>query len=363
MMRSNRYGVAVSTATLIAAAGAAFGQGYSTGFEAPTYSGAAAGTLTTGQDGWYLPAVGGDDHKVYTYTGNTIGFVAHPGGGAQFNGGLATTNVARAQHDVAGFANGGIWTAEFDVNALWTGAPGLAVDNIGSFSLQDSNTTRYFQQLMNWGSNTAIIVPTGSTLTNYATTADKFHMPFGHFTTAVPSGAASITFECPSTFWMDLPVNHWYHVKVRWDFDAVNPRILSVSIKDLTAGTPEHTDDVSALSWFLQGGANSTFPLPTAVRLFAGGIGCATGWDNLTVQPAAAPSTCYANCDNSTNPPCLNVNDFVCFNNRYAASDSRANCDASTNPPILNVNDFVCFNNAYAAQCGAGGANNCGTNP
>ena len=60
---------------------------------------------------------------------------------------------------------------------------------------------------------------------------------------------------------------------------------------------------------------------------------------------------CYANCDNSTNPPCLNVNDFVCFNNAYSAGSAYANCDASTIAPVLNVNDFVCFNNKYSAGC------------
>jgi hypothetical protein len=65
----------------------------------------------------------------------------------------------------------------------------------------------------------------------------------------------------------------------------------------------------------------------------------------------ATGASCYANCDNTTNPPCLNVNDFVCFNNAYSAGSPYANCDASTIPPILNVNDFVCFNNAYSAGC------------
>ena len=60
---------------------------------------------------------------------------------------------------------------------------------------------------------------------------------------------------------------------------------------------------------------------------------------------------CYANCDSSTNPPILNVNDFTCFLNRFAAGESFANCDASTIAPILNVNDFTCFLNAYAAGC------------
>ena len=360
MIRSHGAKAVVCAAGLLSTCGLALGQGYSANFEAPTYSGSAAGTVITGQDGWYLPAVGGDNHNVNTYAGNTLGFVANPTGGAQFDAGLSVTNVGRAQHDVAGFAAGGVWTAEVDVNCVWTGAAGAALDNIGSFSLQDSTTTRYFQMLMNWGTTTTIITPPGTTLTNYAPTADKFHMPWGHFTTAVPSGAAAITFTLPSTAWMDLPVNHWYRVKVKWDFNAANPRILSVSIRDITAGTPEHTDDVSGLGWYLQGAQGSTFPLPTAVRLFSGGIGNASAWDNLTVQPDAVGATCYANCDNSTIAPCLNVNDFICFNNAFAASLPYANCDASTLSPTLNVNDFICFNNAYASQCGA---NNCSPRP
>jgi hypothetical protein len=63
------------------------------------------------------------------------------------------------------------------------------------------------------------------------------------------------------------------------------------------------------------------------------------------------PPPCYANCDHSTAPPILNVNDFVCFLNKYAVGDAYANCDGSTLPPVLNVNDFVCFLNAYAAGC------------
>ncbi|MBL9030507.1 MAG: hypothetical protein JNM80_02200 [Phycisphaerae bacterium] len=66
---------------------------------------------------------------------------------------------------------------------------------------------------------------------------------------------------------------------------------------------------------------------------------------------AGCPATCYANCDASTAPPVLNVADFVCFLNHFAAEDSRANCDASTAPPVLNVADFVCFLNAFAAGC------------
>ncbi|MFN0131525.1 MAG: hypothetical protein ACKVW3_03180, partial [Phycisphaerales bacterium] len=69
---------------------------------------------------------------------------------------------------------------------------------------------------------------------------------------------------------------------------------------------------------------------------------------------------CYANCDGSVIAPTLNVNDFACFQNRFAAASSLpaaqqltdyANCDQSTIPPVLNVNDFTCFLNKFAAGC------------
>jgi hypothetical protein len=60
---------------------------------------------------------------------------------------------------------------------------------------------------------------------------------------------------------------------------------------------------------------------------------------------------CYANCDASTQPPILNVGDFTCFLQRFAAGDSYANCDASTQAPVLNVGDFTCFLQRFAAGC------------
>jgi probable HAF family extracellular repeat protein len=61
--------------------------------------------------------------------------------------------------------------------------------------------------------------------------------------------------------------------------------------------------------------------------------------------------SCYANCDGSSSPPILNVNDFICFQTQYAAGDPSANCDHSTTDPVLNVLDFVCFQTAYATGC------------
>jgi hypothetical protein len=61
--------------------------------------------------------------------------------------------------------------------------------------------------------------------------------------------------------------------------------------------------------------------------------------------------TCYANCDESSTPPVLNVGDFICFLNRFAEGHSLANCDGSTVPPILNVSDFICFRARFTAGC------------
>jgi hypothetical protein len=71
----------------------------------------------------------------------------------------------------------------------------------------------------------------------------------------------------------------------------------------------------------------------------------------LTSAAATLTITCYANCDGSTTPPVLNVSDFSCFLNRFAAGDPYANCDGSTTPPVLNVSDFSCFLNSFATGC------------
>jgi hypothetical protein len=65
----------------------------------------------------------------------------------------------------------------------------------------------------------------------------------------------------------------------------------------------------------------------------------------------SAPPPCYANCDGSTVAPILNVGDFTCFLQKFAAGDPYANCDASTVAPVLNVGDFTCFLQKFAAGC------------
>jgi hypothetical protein len=75
------------------------------------------------------------------------------------------------------------------------------------------------------------------------------------------------------------------------------------------------------------------------------------GWVvHLPTRIRVAPA-CYPNCDRSTQPPVLNVSDFVCFLSSFAAGLPYANCDGSTTPPVLNVADFTCFLQKLAAGC------------
>jgi hypothetical protein len=92
-------------------------------------------------------------------------------------------------------------------------------------------------------------------------------------------------------------------------------------------------------------------------QLFDAGQGCApvpTTQDMyFELLGTAGGSGCYANCDGSTTIPFLNVLDFSCFLNKFAAGNTYANCDGSTTPPTLNVLDFSCFLNKFAAGCSA----------
>jgi hypothetical protein len=84
-------------------------------------------------------------------------------------------------------------------------------------------------------------------------------------------------------------------------------------------------------------------------ELVQGGISA----QHIGVLVESAPATCYANCDQSTTVPFLNVLDFNCFLNQFSAGASYANCDGSTIPPVLNVLDFNCFLNRFSQGCSA----------
>ena len=72
---------------------------YSTDFEAPTFTGSAAGTGVNGQDGFYIPAVTGSiDASIYTYAGNTVGVPANANGGAHGAQGVVLVRARQPEH-------------------------------------------------------------------------------------------------------------------------------------------------------------------------------------------------------------------------------------------------------------------------
>lgn len=67
---------------------------------------------------------------------------------------------------------------------------------------------------------------------------------------------------------------------------------------------------------------------------------------------AGQGGACYADCDTSTGPRVLDIFDFLCFGNRFAAGDPYAcDCDQSTGPGACDIFDFLCFGNAFSAGC------------
>jgi len=329
MFNPSRGALAVP-ALVAAIPSAVVAQPTSVSFEPPGYTGSPAGTPLSGQQSWYFPPNFSVDAAVLTYNGNTLGFVSQPSGGSQFLLTRPNFNPSRAEHayDLA-FAP--VVTFQWDIAFIRTGPIIPPVDDIiGSFSLQPVVGSRYFIRSNRYsdvgnleaGWNAAFLVAP-----------------------ADPGSPLSLDPITPGPAWRNLAFNHWYHESLTIDFSA--NRITSVSITDLVSG---QTTTLSPLNYYLSGGSNPTLPMPTAIRFTGSNYEeNATAWDNFSIT--AAGTACYANCDNSTIAPILNINDFVCFNSTFAAGGSYANCDNSTLPPTLNVGDFICFMNKYAAGC------------
>jgi hypothetical protein len=135
------------------------------------------------------------------------------------------------------------------------------------------------------------------------------------------------------------------------------------------SATPPYTADVLVIQYDAATGAEISrtsidvaspeiaeaqfLALDQSQNLIAAGyyLNSTTGNYDYFAARFASSGACYANCDGSSAAPILNVNDFTCFLNRFAAADAYANCDASSIAPVLNVNDFTCFLNKFAAGC------------
>ncbi len=54
---------------------------------------------------------------------------------------------------------------------------------------------------------------------------------------------------------------------------------------------------------------------------------------------------CYPDCDGNQQ---LNVNDYICFQTKFALGDPYADCDGNG---VRNVNDYICFQTKFALGC------------
>jgi hypothetical protein len=239
------------------------------GFEPPDYNGSADGTSIAGQQGWYTPPVpGAIAGLVYTYEGNALGFSPDPDGETQFLGGtgVALGDFVRAQLDFD-FAAADVWTASWDLAVNFLGTL-PASNNVSSFSTQDSTSSRTFTAVNPWmDPDTA-----NSWMAGFITyNADGTTIDPGGFPVA------------PGPEFTNLQLDHWYRESITFDFS--NNTVVSVSLTDLASGD---TTTYSPSGWYLQGGASTFAPRPTAVRFFVGGgdmvLGNAGAFDNLVLE-------------------------------------------------------------------------------
>ncbi|MCA9278075.1 MAG: hypothetical protein H6815_04710 [Phycisphaeraceae bacterium] len=86
--------------------------------------------------------------------------------------------------------------------------------------------------------------------------------------------------------------------------------------------------------------ATMTYESPIANPWTTGEVFSGAAFASFLVE-----TSCYADCDGSG---ALNIFDYICFGNEYAAGTSYADCDGSGS---LNIFDYICFGNAYAAGC------------
>src|SRR5678816_4811569 len=82
---------------------------------------------------------------------------------------------------------------------------------------------------------------------------------------------------------------------------------------------------------FVSGSGTAVLSLSQLQLADAGRYAClvSSACGSIATRGARLGVPCYADCDHSTLAPVLNINDFMCFLNRFAAGDPYANCDGS----------------------------------
>jgi len=233
---------------------------YSTGFEG--VNGSPAGTVLTGQDGYYIPVgTASVDFLAFTYAGNTLGIAPNPTGGNQFVTvtGPGAGTFGRAQRNFT--YSPGKSTIGFDINASFIGTL-PASQNLGSVSMQPFPGSQSFISLATWVD---------------INTATAWGMNYIYFDAAgvqVQEAVAAPAFQ-------NLAVGGWY----RWetDIDLVTNRILCARVTDLATGATA-TQPIAG-RYMLGGTAGSA--TPTGFRMFSGGglTGNTLAFDNVAIGP------------------------------------------------------------------------------
>ncbi len=100
----------------------------------------------------------------------------------------------------------------------------------------------------------------------------------------------------------------------------------------------------------LGGGIAGTLPWVFSLAEFQGDLWAGGVFDGAGGHPSrciarweCAP--CYPDCDSSGT---LNVNDYICFQTKFALGEPYADCDGNGQ---RNVNDYICFQTKFALGC------------
>ena len=109
-------------------------------------------------------------------------------------------------------------------------------------------------------------------------------------------------------------------------------------------------DDLSGSGWVTLHSSTSPSLLgPVQVSFFfieerSASQAATFAYDDLRIE-ADVIAECFADCDCNVT---LDLFDFLCFQNSFAAGDAYADCDGSG---VLDFFDFLCFQNAFAVGC------------
>lgn len=256
-------------------------------------------------------------------------------------GGLASE--VQAQNSITGFTQTGPFRVADDFTIVDPG--GWTIASMTHLSYQTGAvaatitgvTVRIWQgrpgdagSMLVWGDTTTNRLVSG---TNTLTSIYRYYNQTCATTRRIQTSTAAIGVTLgPGTYWLDWAATGTL---------ASGPWAPPVTITGLRGKPGANARQWDGTAWkdLFEGTPDTTPPLIAQDLAF-----------DLRGTVVATPP-CYANCDASTTTPLLNVNDFVCFTNMFAAGSTWANCDGSTLPPVLNVNDFGCFTNRYAAGC------------